>query len=677
MNRRTDDGTYPNVEEEKVKVEERAKASASIADCTCRWTNGFRDIMGCPEHGVVAALNDLRESPALTPDQWEEKCRVAWSERDDARREVKMLRAQMADTQPLITQSKGCDPPRGCWTNLITGESDTCRKHANSTLDFGGLRLVAFAARKVRETWDAHDSSESNVTRLALIGAMTDLRSVFDAAGRTSPRGLGLTDDQLVVALRNIGYDLTCGACAAVFYTGTGVATDQHTCSGENPGQPQRIVTQKGIVCNVSDSPIIENPCECGRESIEPGYTKCRSCAEKTLFTDGFSEVCCTRCGARRLLRRDGTPGACSLVPSGSTPGCPSPLYDVERETGEKAFPELESADALRALAVERTKERDKAREEATSSRAIAEAARRYVIASDAHEARDWDTFKVENLAAVAVEYDRLRALVLAGTSRGEPNASSDGDGSGASRVGRTSGAEKDAGSGARATGHPGVGDSSPSVSLRGGEMGSGGGVNVSSTVMALSDVPTTALVAEVSRRGAEDLITPARNEPVKPTPHRDGCEKAYSPWAFYVWADGKDKGKCIACHPRHEGGNVEGPIGATAPKPEDSSVRSLLIMLNCLYQARGENLNEHGEASMRDNHDTLRAYILKDPRHQPDRPIPMFLTCPKCNARHIDEGEFATKSHHTHSCQECGLTWRPAVVPTVGVLFLPGFKSP
>lgn len=56
--------------------------------------------------------------------------------------------------------------------------------------------------------------------------------------------------------------------------------------------------------------------------------------------------------------------------------------------------------------------------------------------------------------------------------------------------------------------------------------------------------------------------------------------------------------------------------------------------------------------------------------------PVPMFLTCPRCNARHIDEGEFATKPHHTHSCQGCGMTWRPAVVPTVGVEHLPGFKN-
>lgn len=56
--------------------------------------------------------------------------------------------------------------------------------------------------------------------------------------------------------------------------------------------------------------------------------------------------------------------------------------------------------------------------------------------------------------------------------------------------------------------------------------------------------------------------------------------------------------------------------------------------------------------------------------------PIPMLIKCPECGARHIDEGEWATKPHHTHSCQPCGWTWRPAVVPTVGVQHLPGFKN-
>jgi hypothetical protein len=55
---------------------------------------------------------------------------------------------------------------------------------------------------------------------------------------------------------------------------------------------------------------------------------------------------------------------------------------------------------------------------------------------------------------------------------------------------------------------------------------------------------------------------------------------------------------------------------------------------------------------------------------------IPMILTCPACGGRHLDEGEFATKVHHTHACQHCGMVWRPAIVPTVGVQFLPGFKN-
>jgi hypothetical protein len=60
---------------------------------------------------------------------------------------------------------------------------------------------------------------------------------------------------------------------------------------------------------------------------------------------------------------------------------------------------------------------------------------------------------------------------------------------------------------------------------------------------------------------------------------------------------------------------------------------------------------------------------------YAPD-PIPMLLWCPSCCERHIDTGSFATESHHTHACQACGMVWRPAVVATVGVQFLPGFKN-
>ncbi len=42
------------------------------------------------------------------------------------------------------------------------------------------------------------------------------------------------------------------------------------------------------------------------------------------------------------------------------------------------------------------------------------EQANRYVIASEAHEARDWGAFKVHNLAAVSVEYERMRDALIA-----------------------------------------------------------------------------------------------------------------------------------------------------------------------------------------------------------------------------------------------------------------------
>lgn len=58
------------------------------------------------------------------------------------------------------------------------------------------------------------------------------------------------------------------------------------------------------------------------------------------------------------------------------------------------------------------------------------------------------------------------------------------------------------------------------------------------------------------------------------------------------------------------------------------------------------------------------------------DPPVPMLLFCPACKGQHLDEGEFATRRHATHACQHCGMVWRPAIVPTVGVEFLPGFKN-
>lgn len=72
---------------------------------------------------------------------------------------------------------------------------------------------------------------------------------------------------------------------------------------------------------------------------------------------------------------------------------------------------------------------------------------------------------------------------------------------------------------------------------------------------------------------------------------------------------------------------------------------------------------------------DTAVRLVRETLKIEPD-PIPMRLNCPDCGALHLDVGEWARRVHHTHTCQNCGLTWRPAIVATVGVQFLPGFKN-
>lgn len=59
-----------------------------------------------------------------------------------------------------------------------------------------------------------------------------------------------------------------------------------------------------------------------------------------------------------------------------------------------------------------------------------------------------------------------------------------------------------------------------------------------------------------------------------------------------------------------------------------------------------------------------------------PNETLPMILHCPGCGERHIDAGAFEHKAHHTHACQSCGFAWRPALVNTHGVQFLPGYKG-
>lgn len=88
---------------------------------------------------------------------------------------------------------------------------------------------------------------------------------------------------------------------------------------------------------------------------------------------------------------------------------------------------------------------------------------------------------------------------------------------------------------------------------------------------------------------------------------------------------------------------------------------------------SRGK-LAEHGVAA---EHETGFLWrVLRSLDVNRKIPIPMIMSCPRCEGRHIDKEPWATRRHHTHACQHCGHNWRPAVEPTVGVQFLPGFKD-
>lgn len=74
---------------------------------------------------------------------------------------------------------------------------------------------------------------------------------------------------------------------------------------------------------------------------------------------------------------------------------------------------------------------------------------------------------------------------------------------------------------------------------------------------------------------------------------------------------------------------------------------------------------------------DAVDAGIAKAARPEVvQKPLDMLLFCPRCNVQHVDrpqpEQGWTNPPHATHTCQSCGLLWRPSNGLTNGIRMLP-----
>lgn len=113
-----------------------------------------------------------------------------------------------------------------------------------------------------------------------------------------------------------------------------------------------------------------------------------------------------------------------------------------------------------------------------------------------------------------------------------------------------------------------------------------------------------------------------------------------------------------------------------TGPTGPTGSVRPLVKTDGARCRCINFRVDEYGQGWCCNGARQREDVPLEEALVPKPAPIPMLLTCPTCGARHVDTGVFATKPHHTHACQSCGMCWRPAIVDTVGVQFLPGFRN-
>jgi guanosine-3',5'-bis(diphosphate) 3'-pyrophosphohydrolase len=134
--------------------------------------------------------------------------------------------------------------------------------------------------------WRIHDANDDAIASVA--GQEEGYARLIVKALNEHFSG-GLTNDEIVVACRNVGVDLNCGACASNFFTGQG-SSSPHDATCKHASTTTVITSAP----NPDDRPECEN---CG-------------IVDKPLDKDGFCEGCvCTFCGAKGSM---GSVGTCS-----------------------------------------------------------------------------------------------------------------------------------------------------------------------------------------------------------------------------------------------------------------------------------------------------------------------------------------------------------------------------
>lgn len=158
-----------------------------------------------------------------------------------------------------------------------------------------------------------HWMSESGALELAERLANGEAPKFSPTAPTMTRHGLGLSHSEITQACRNIGFDLTCGACAGVFYTGSGLG--EHTCKPTPTELRQRLFTDANELEAIARRVREYVPGACSAVSNAPvEYPWTGTLSDKTRWTAVYESGVAE---GRRLGRADVLSALRSGPPSG------------------------------------------------------------------------------------------------------------------------------------------------------------------------------------------------------------------------------------------------------------------------------------------------------------------------------------------------------------------------